>query len=70
MVLAEIEKNPMEKIMITISEFKKKKYVDLRVYFMNDEMEWRPTKKGITIAPDLIDQVIDALKRAKEEFEK
>lgn len=70
MFLAEIEKNPMEKIMITISEFKKKKYVDLRVYFMNDEMEWRPTKKGITIAPDLIDQVIDALKRAKEEFEK
>jgi len=70
MVLAEIEKNPMEKIMITISEFKKKRYVDLRVYFMNDEMEWRPTKKGITIAPDLIDQVIDALKRAKEEFEK
>jgi hypothetical protein len=70
MILAEIEKNPMEKIMISISEFKKKKYVDVRVYFMDDDMEWKPTKKGVTIAPDLIDQVIEALNKAKEEFEK
>lgn len=70
MILAEIEKNPVEKIMITLSEFKKKKYVDLRIYFMNDDMEWKPTKKGVTIAPDLIDQVIEALKKAKEELEK
>lgn len=70
MILAEIEKNPVEKIMVTISEFKKKKYVDVRIYFMNDDMEWKPTKKGVTIAPDLIDHVIEALQKAKQEFEK
>ncbi len=70
MILAEIEKNPMEKILITISEFKNKKYVDLRVYFMNDNMEWKPTKKGVTIPPNLVDLVINALKKAKEEVEK
>lgn len=68
--LAEIEKNPTERIKITISEFKKRKYVDIRTFFLNDDMEWMPTKKGVTIPPDLVDLVIEALNKAKIELEK
>ncbi len=47
--VAEMEKGPNEKIFFSLSEYKGKKYADIRVYFENDESEWKPTKKGLTI---------------------
>jgi hypothetical protein len=67
--IAEFEKNPTEKIKITISEFKKRKFVDIRTFYLDDNMEWQPTKKGVTVPPDLLDMVIDALNKAKQELE-
>ena len=41
--VAEMEKGPNEKIFFSLSEYKGKKYADIRVYFENDESEWKPT---------------------------
>jgi len=68
--IAEFEKNPTEKIKITISEFKKRKFVDIRTFYLDDNMEWKPTKKGVTVPPDLLDMVVDALNKAKQALEK
>ena len=48
--IAEMEKGWNEKIVFGLSEFKGKKYADLRIYFEDDEGEWKPTKKGITVS--------------------
>ncbi len=48
--IAEMEKGWNEKIVFGLSEYKGKKYADLRIYFENDEGEWKPTKKGITVS--------------------
>ena len=50
--IAEMEKGWNEKIVFGLSEFKGKKYADLRIYYEDDEGEWKPTKKGVTVALD------------------
>ena len=68
-LLAEIERNATEELQIGINEYKGKKYVDLRIFYTNDEGDsWNPTKKGVTVAPDKIEEVIEALEKAKEEL--
>ena len=50
--IAEIDKNSIEKIRATLSVYKGKDRVDLRVYYQVDNNEWRPTKKGINLSVD------------------
>ena len=49
-VVAEMEKSWNEKIIFSLSEFKGKHYADIRIHYEDDEGEWKPTKKGVTIA--------------------
>lgn len=65
MIIKEIEKNSKEKIRISIDEFRGHKFCSVRVYFEDDKSEWWPTKKGIAIAPHLLDGVIAALQAAR-----
>ncbi|MGD9580414.1 MAG: transcriptional coactivator p15/PC4 family protein [Vampirovibrionia bacterium] len=68
-LLAAIERNATEELQIAINEYKGKQYVDLRIFYTNDDGDsWNPTKKGVTVAPDKIDEVMDALAKAKEEL--
>ena len=48
--IGEMDKGWGEKIVFSVNEFKGKKYADIRIYFEDDEGEWKPTKKGITVA--------------------
>ncbi len=50
--VAEMEKGWNEKIVFNLSEFKGKKYADIRIYYEDDEGEWKPTKKGVTVSLD------------------
>jgi hypothetical protein len=44
--------------------------VSVRIYYLADNGEWRPTKKGITVKPDKIDELVDLLNQAKEKLPK
>lgn len=48
-VIGEMEKGWNEKIVFSISEFRGKNYANIRIYYEDDEGEWKPTKKGITV---------------------
>ncbi len=65
--IAEMEKGPTEKIFFNLSEYKGKKYADIRIYYEDDEGEWKPTKKGITLTLDRFSEFKDKL-GALEEF--
>ena len=65
--VAEMEKGPNEKIFFSLSEYKGKKYADIRIYFEDDEGEWKPTKKGITLSLDRFAEFKDNV-GALEEF--
>jgi hypothetical protein len=55
-----------DKIIVALKEFKGKEYIDIRIHFENNDGDWIPTKKGITLAPDSLDEMIDILKTAKK----
>lgn len=65
MNIAEIDKTETEKIIISVKEFKGHSYIDLRLFFLSDKMEWLPTKKGITLNKKTIESVIKGLQDAQ-----
>jgi len=52
----EIEKNEREVIKLKKSEFKGKEYIDFRTYVKQPEGDDIPTKKGISLSVDFIDE--------------
>ena len=67
-LIAELEKNQKEKIRISIEEYRGARFVDCRVYWEDDQGEWKPSKKGIALNDECINEVINALQKARKEL--
>lgn len=65
--IAIIQKNSIDEIRVSWSEYKGHRYLDIRIYTeIEGKSEKTPTKRGITLRPDLISELIAALERAVE----
>lgn len=51
---------------VTASEFKGATYVDIRVWYFDRDGELRPGSKGVSLRPDAIPAVIEALQAAQD----
>lgn len=69
-VLASFPRNSEETMQISVSTFKGRTYVDVRLYYTDADGQLKPTKKGVTITPELWDQFREALHAAEEELQK
>lgn len=49
---------------VTASEYKGTTYVDIRVWYFDRDGELRPGPKGVSLRPDAIPAVIEALQAA------
>ena len=68
-ILATIERSDTEQLQISISEYKGKSYLNMRIFYTTDDVAtWLPTKKGVTFTPDQIDILTEAIESAKQEF--
>ncbi|MBO8430276.1 transcriptional coactivator p15/PC4 family protein [Spirochaetes bacterium] len=68
-ILATIERSDTEQLQISISEYKGRSYLNMRIFYTTDEgATWLPTKKGVTFTPDQLDLLADAIEEAKKEF--
>ncbi len=68
-ILATIERSDTEQLQISISEYKGKSYLNMRIFYTTDDgATWLPTKKGVTFTPDQIDILTEAIESAKQEF--
>ncbi len=68
MIVGEIQKTGTDKIIVTVKEFKGKTYIDVRNFFENDEGEMIPTKKGVSLTPENLDELIHLLNEAKKKL--
>jgi hypothetical protein len=60
--IAIIPKNSLEEIRISWGEYKGHRYLDIRVFAeVERKADKVPTKKGVTLRPDLIPELIKAL---------
>jgi hypothetical protein len=62
-------KNALEEVRVSVSTFKGKKYVDFRVYYQDDSGEYKPSKKGIAISPELLPELENAIGKLKKVIE-
>ena len=67
--IAVIEKGPTERLVVEVKEYKGRRYIDLRTYFLNEEKEMFPTKKGVTLNDETVIEVIEALTKAAKKME-
>ena len=68
-ILATIERTPTEQLQISVSEYKGKSYLKMRIFYTTDDgATWIPTKKGVTFTPEQLDLLSEAIEDAKKEF--
>lgn len=68
-VLHEFKRNNDETLRVSLSTFKGKTYVDVRLFYTDANDELQPTKKGVTITPDLWDEFRAGIDKAEEELQ-
>lgn len=74
-VIGEVQKTQAEKICVSVKTYKGWRYADLRQFYLPREPDakWLPTTQGITLRPDLVDDLkglVDKLAQAvKQEAE-
>ncbi len=60
-----VEKKADEQIRISIKRLNSYDYLDIRTWWRKEETdEWLPTKKGITLRPDVVPEVAELISRA------
>jgi len=62
-------KNPLEEVRSSVTYFKGKQYVDIRIYYKGDDEEYHPSKKGLTLSVDLFPELEIGLQKLKEALE-
>ena len=68
-LLAAIERSDTEQLQISISEYKGKSYLNMRIFYTTEGgSSWLPTKKGVTFTPDQLDLLEEARQEARKEF--
>lgn len=63
-----ISKNSVEELRVALREYKGHEYVDLRIYAEFDTSEKLPTKRGITVPPRLLADLISALQDIESDW--
>lgn len=60
MKIHEFQKNSLEKVVVEITTFQGKGYLNIRVWYdpsRGQNLDWKPTPKGITLSVDLIPEL-------------
>ena len=60
-----MQKSAKVQLRVDISDYKGRKFINLRDWILQPDGEYTPTKKGVTVPPELIDELIDNLKKLK-----
>jgi len=68
--ITEFEKNSLEKVKIHLQQWKNQNYIDVRVFYLDEEKTENPTKKGICLKVELLPQFTQALQQAEAVIEK
>ena len=68
-ILATIARSATEQLQISISHYRGKSYLNMRIFYTTDDGQtWLPTKKGVTFAPDALTTLKEAVDTAMEEL--
>lgn len=71
-LIHEFQKNANEKVRAEFCEYKGRDLLNLRVFFHSDngDLEWLPTRKGITLSASHIPELKEAMDKAYKQWKK
>lgn len=69
-VLHEFKRNQEETLRVSLSSFKGRTYIDVRLFYEDPNGELQPTKKGVTITPELWDEFRNGVAAAEDALQK
>jgi hypothetical protein len=55
-ILREFKRNAGDTLRVSLNTYKGRTYIDLRLFYQDANGELRPTKKGVTVTPELWDE--------------
>lgn len=65
-LVAVLDRGPTQQVQIRLNEFKGKRYLDLRTFYLDENEEvYKPTRKGVSIPVELFEDLKDALKKVE-----
>ena len=65
-MVARIAKNPTEEVRVSLTSYRGHDLVDIRVFYQDEQGEWRPTKRGVSLSVDSFAELRDAVVKAEE----
>ena len=66
-LITQIKKNSTEVYRIYEKEYEGYRFIDVRIYYMDKETgEYKPTRKGISLMPNNVPEVIEGILKAME----
>ncbi len=65
-VAYEFDKGNEEVVRATVSEFAGKRRADLRIYFKSEDGAWHPTKRGVSLTIDMVEELQAAVAKLVE----
>ena len=57
----DIRRSDSERLRITISEFKGRTFIDLRVWYSTESGEFKPGRAGVSLRPEQVGEVVQGL---------
>lgn len=65
-LIARIGKNPTEEVRVALTSYRGHDLVDIRVFFQDEQGEWRPTKRGVSLSVDSFAELREAILKVEE----
>jgi hypothetical protein len=64
--VAEIQRNPTEKLIVQLRQYRGRWYIDARIHYLDEkDEEWKPTKKGLSLNEETSPWLREALEKAE-----
>jgi hypothetical protein len=60
-IIKEIQKNKNETIVVSEKDFRGNTYIDIRVFYKDEDEKLNPTKKGVMIKKELLGELKEAI---------
>ena len=68
-ILYQFKRNEEVTLRVSLATFKGRRFVDIRLHYLDAGGELRPTRKGVTITPELWDSFLAAISVATVELQ-
>jgi hypothetical protein len=65
-LISSFEKNALEEVRVSLTEYRGHQLIDLRVYYASSDGESRPTKKGLALSVGLYPELKEALAKLEQ----